>query len=91
MALHHFHYILHGKHFTLRTDHISLPSLQDSKEPARRVQRWLDDLATYNFTLEYLAGPQNVVADAISRAVHVITPVLHYILKTGIEAISLLH
>lgn len=66
--------MLHGKHFTLRTDHISLLSLQNKNEPARRVQRWLDDLATYDFTLEYLAGPKNVVADAISRAVYTITP-----------------
>ena len=73
-ALHHFRYMLHGKHFTLRTDHISLLSLQNKNEPARRVQRWLDDLATYDFTLEYLAGPKNVVADAISRAVYTITP-----------------
>ncbi|CAI4062432.1 gag-pol fusion protein SKDI_07G3580 [Saccharomyces kudriavzevii IFO 1802] len=73
-ALHHFRYMLHGKHFTLRTDHISLLSLQNKNEPARRVQRWLDDLATYEFTLEYLAGPKNVVADAISRAVYTTFP-----------------
>ena len=65
--------MLHGKQFTLRTDHISLLSLQNAKEPARRVLRWLDELAKYKFTLEYISGPNNVVADAISRAVYTIS------------------
>ncbi|CCF58747.1 hypothetical protein KAFR_0F01500 [Kazachstania africana CBS 2517] len=73
-ALRHFRYLLHGTHFTLRTDHISLLSLQNTKEPAQRVQRWLDELSEYEFTLEYLANPRNVVVDAISRAVYTATP-----------------
>ncbi|CCD27225.1 uncharacterized protein NDAI_0K00353 [Naumovozyma dairenensis CBS 421] len=67
-GLEHFKYMLHGKHFVLRTDHISLLSIQNQKEPARRVQRWLDTLSEFDFSLAYLPGPKNVVADAISRA-----------------------
>lgn len=67
-ALSHFKYMLHGMHFILRTDHISLLTAQKNKEPSRRVIKWLNELAEYDFKLEYLAGPKNVVADAISRA-----------------------
>ena len=75
-ALQHFRYILHGKHFKLRTDHISLLSIKNNHEPARRVQRWLDTLAEFDYELEYLAGPKNVVADAISRADYQLAPIL---------------
>ena len=37
-ALQHFRYLLHGKRFTLRTDHISLLSLKNKTEPSKRVQ-----------------------------------------------------
>lgn len=36
-ALQHFRYLLHGKRFTLRTDHISLLSLKNNTEPSKRV------------------------------------------------------
>ena len=66
-ALSHFRYYLHGNHFILRTDHISLLSLRNKKEPSKRLARWLDFLAEYDFTLEYIKGTNNVVADALSR------------------------
>ena len=66
-ALEHFRYYLHGHHFILRTDHISLLSLQTKKEPSKRLSRWLDTLAEYDFSLEYIKGKNNVVADALSR------------------------
>lgn len=67
-SLRHFRYVLHGKQFVLRTDHISLLSLNSKKEPSRRIATWMNELSEYDFRLEYLAGPKNVVADAISRA-----------------------
>ncbi|EDO18644.1 Tkp3 protein [Vanderwaltozyma polyspora DSM 70294] len=66
-ALDHFKYLLHGIHFSLRTDHVSLLSLRNETEPAPRVQRHLDKLADYDFELSYIPGPENVVADALSR------------------------
>ena len=36
----HFRYLLYGKRFTLRTDHISLLSLKNNTEPSKRVQTW---------------------------------------------------
>ncbi|SSD61661.1 related to Transposon Ty3-G Gag-Pol polyprotein [Saccharomycodes ludwigii] len=67
-ALEHFKYLLHGKRFVLRTDHISLLSLKTTKEPGTRIARWLDTLSEYDFELQYVKGHDNVVADAISRA-----------------------
>ena len=75
-ALQHFRYLLHGKRFTLRTDHISLLSLKNNTEPSRRVQKWLELLGTYDCELEYLAGPKNLVADAISRAEYTVGAIM---------------
>lgn len=67
-ALEHFKYMLHGKTFRLRTDHISLLAIRNNKEPGQRVREFLSFLSEFDFELEYLPGPKNVVADPISRA-----------------------
>ncbi|CCH61610.1 hypothetical protein TBLA_0F00657 [Henningerozyma blattae CBS 6284] len=54
--LQHFKYYLHGHHFILRTDHISLLAYRNKKEPSARISRWLDFLAEFDFTLEYIKG-----------------------------------
>ncbi|QLL34150.1 hypothetical protein HG536_0F04770 [Torulaspora globosa] len=41
-SLRHFKYLLHGKRFKLRTDHISLLALKNRSEPSMRLARWLD-------------------------------------------------
>lgn len=66
-ALEHFRYLLHDHHFILRTDHISLLSLQNKKEPSRRIATWLAELSEYDFELSYLKGSENVVAVPLSR------------------------
>lgn len=67
-SLRHFKYLLHGKHFVLRTDHISILSVRNKRtEPGKRLSKWLDELSEYDFTLEYLPGPKNLVADTLSR------------------------
>ena len=66
-ALQHFRYYLHGHKFTIRTDHISLLSLRNKTEPSKRLTRWLDTLAEYDFDLEYIKGTNNFVADTLSR------------------------
>ncbi|QLQ79064.1 hypothetical protein HG537_0B04110 [Torulaspora globosa] len=71
--LRHFKYLLHGKRFKRRTDHISLLALKNRSEPPRRLARWLDELGRYDIDLEYLGGPDNVVADTLSRNVPVKT------------------
>ncbi|GFO29344.1 integrase core domain protein [Plakobranchus ocellatus] len=59
-----------GRHFTLRTDHSSLASLlrptTDSRKSAK-FTRWLDRLSTFDYTVEYRQGKDNLAADALSR------------------------
>jgi len=59
------------KKFLLRTDHKALTWLRTMQEPTGMVQRWLDLLASYDFTVEHRAGKDHGNADALSRAPHV--------------------
>jgi len=65
------HYILGCPHFTIRmwTDHQSLSFMKNQKDLAGRMARWAMILAEYNASIKYLAGPKNIVADALSRLI----------------------
>jgi hypothetical protein len=55
--------------FTIRvlTDHNSLQYFMTQQSLSARQSRWLDKLADFDFKIEYIRGPTNVVADALSR------------------------
>jgi len=55
--------------FTIRimTDHNSLQYFMTQPSLSARQSRWLDKLADFDFKIEYIRGPTNVVADALSR------------------------
>ena len=55
--------------FTIRvlTDHNSLQYFMTQQSMSARQSRWLDKLADFDFKIEYIKGPTNVVADALSR------------------------
>jgi hypothetical protein len=59
-------YVL-GRRFLLRTDHKPLTFLQEKRNLSGRLGRWWEKLAEYTFDCEYLPGPLNVTADALSR------------------------
>ena len=62
--------------FTIRvlTDHNSLQYFMTQQSMSARQSRWLDKLADFDFKIEYIKGPTNVVADALSRrADHAVT------------------
>ena len=53
--------------FTVYTDHHSLKTILQWKNPKPRVQRWLEILQMYSFTAYYRSGCSNLNADAMSR------------------------
>ena len=65
------HQYLYGRPYTVRTDHQALRQLlmngsQGGSAPCR-VIRWAAKLLQYNFTVQYISGKENLVADALSR------------------------
>ncbi len=63
----HFHYFLFGRHFQVFSDHMPLTFLLTKTNPSKRLQRWLERLSSYSFTILYKPGKENLVADALSR------------------------
>ena len=60
------HYLL-GRTFELQTDHKSLKWIFTQPDLNMRQRQWVQLLHEYDFTIEYKASKQNVVADALSR------------------------
>lgn len=66
-ALKKFRSSLLGPHFEIMTDHRTLEYFQSQKEMSRRQSRWSVQMADYDFTINYVKGEDNTVADALSR------------------------
>ena len=63
-----FHEYLYGsKSFEIFTDNNPLTYVLTSAELDACGQRWVANLAIYNFTIRYRCGQSNVEADALSR------------------------
>ena len=60
-----FEYLLQDATFVLHTDHRNLTYIKDSSDS--KVMRWKLKIQEYDFTLEHIAGVNNVVADMLSR------------------------
>ena len=63
-----FHHFLSGLHFTLQTDQKPLESIlaRFLNEATPRLKRLLIKASAYNFSVEYIPGPTNQVADCLS-------------------------
>jgi transposase InsO family protein len=59
------HYLL-GRRFVARVDHKPLVSMMRKKLNIL-IEGWLDTILKYDFIVEYIPGPENVLADALSR------------------------
>lgn len=66
-ALKTFRHYLYGQKFVVFTDHKPLIYLFKLKNPSSKLMRIKMDLEEFDFTIEYIKGRDNVVADALSR------------------------
>ena len=66
-SIKHFHHYLYGVLFLVRTDHGALNWLLNFKNPEGQMARWLEILASYNFTIQHRPGKQHLNADGLSR------------------------
>ncbi|OWZ09096.1 LOW QUALITY PROTEIN: Retroelement [Phytophthora megakarya] len=53
--------------FVVETDHKSLDTMFKQKSVSRRIASWYDELAEYQFQIQYIKGAENSVADGISH------------------------
>ena len=65
-ALREWEYLLRDVHFIIKTDHKNLQHL-NSNTP--KVVRWKLAIQEFNFSVEYIKGEDNIVADKLSRIV----------------------
>jgi transposase InsO family protein len=61
------HYLHSDEPFVLKSDHSSLVHYMTMPNLTGRLARWVLKMQDFNCKLEYIPGPQNVVADALSR------------------------
>lgn len=66
-SLKRFRPLLYGTSFRVCTDHKALEFLMGQKNLSPRQSRWLDVLNEFRFTVHYIPGETNTLADALSR------------------------
>ena len=66
-SIEHFQTYLLGHHFKVCTDNNPLTYFLTSPNMDAMKQRWINELAKYDFSFEYQKGKNNTVADALSR------------------------
>lgn len=59
-------YLLYNK-FIIRTDHKALTFLKQCRFLNERINRWVLFLQQFEFSIEYIKGQENIVADILSR------------------------
>ena len=84
-ALKHWrHYLLH-KEFLLFSDHEALKYLHSQRKLSDLHARWVEYMQDFTFVLRHKKGKENVMADALSRQVHLLNLVKVHV--TGFESL----
>ena len=66
-SIKHFQMYLLGHHFKVCTDNNPLTYFLTPPNMDATKQKWINELAKYDFSLEYQKGKNNTVANALSR------------------------
>ena len=66
-ALRTFHSYLYGQPVLLRTDNSAVSWVRSLKNPTGQLARWIQELETYDLTIQHGAGLRHSNADALSR------------------------
>lgn len=66
-AVLHYKPYIYGTHFLIKSDHKPLTYLFSLKNPTSKLTRMRLDLEEFSYTVEYIKGKSNVIADALSR------------------------
>ena len=66
-ALSKWHVDLLGTHINIYTDHRTLENFDFQRDLSRRQCRWQEFLSQYDYTITYIKGEDNTIADAMSR------------------------
>ncbi len=70
-ALKHFRDVIMGYRITVYTDHSPFTEIFKGSNLFGRLARWYLTIHTYNPEIRYIKGLSNVVADLLSRNIHV--------------------
>jgi hypothetical protein len=77
-AVEKYRYYLHERKFQLRVDHQALVWLDSARFSNSKLERWALALQEYDYTVEYIKGETNVVADHLSRSCAVVVSCCAY-------------
>lgn len=66
-AIKYFKLNIYGNHFTVKSDHKPLTYHFSMKDPTSKLTRMRLNLEEYNFTVVFINGKDNVIADALSH------------------------
>ena len=66
-ALRTFEHKLLGVKFTIFTDHMALRMLMTQTVRNQQRIRWLETITMFDFDIQHIQGPENILTDALSR------------------------
>lgn len=90
LALKHFQYMVEGRELCIYTDHKPLiTSLNSKTVRSPRQERHLDFISQFTSDIRHVKGPENIVADSLSRidmeVINTVIPSLETLIKAQVE------